>query len=286
MLFGFQQFLGPNRNGTVEGLRLARDWDARPPREVWRREVGAGWSSFAVAGGIAVTQEQRGPDEMVVAYDLSTGEILWTHSDPERYDTTIAGIGPRATPTVVDGRVYTLGATGVLNALDAGDGSVIWSRDVAVDAGMEVPVWGFSSSPLVVEDLLVVAAGGKLLGYGLAGGDLRWAGPDGGPSYSSPHRLTIDGIAQILMLNNAGATSVAPVDGRLLWEHAWAGASLVQPALTADGDLLISAGEGKGVRRIGAAHGPGGWTVEERQTHRKCILDHAGEACPRPPLAP
>ena len=81
--------------------------------------------------------------------------------------------------------------------------------------------------------------------------------------------MTIDGVAQILLLSGAGATSVAPADGTLLWEHAWQGGAIVQPALTADGDVLINAVDvtgGIGIRRIAVAHGPGGWTVEERWT--------------------
>ncbi len=176
----------------------------------------------------------------------------------------MGGAGPRATPALSGDRLYTLGATGILNALDAGDGTVVWSRNVAADTESRVPIWGFSSSPLVTGDLVVVAAGGTLAGYDLATGDPRWLGPDGGPSYSSPHLMTIRGVAQILLLSDAGATSVAPADGTLLWQHPWPGQSLVQPALTTDGDVLISAGEGKGIRRIAVARGAGGWTVSER----------------------
>ena len=153
--------------------------------------------------------------------------------------------------------------------LDAGDGGVVWSRNAASDTNTKVPEWGFASSPLVVDDVVIAAAGGQLVAYDRATGDLRWFGPEGGNSYSSPHLLTIDGVAQILLLSEAGATGVAPADGRLLWEHSWPGSPIVQPAQTADGDVLISVtGDigGNGVRRIAVAHGPGGWTVEERWT--------------------
>ncbi len=145
----------------------------------------------------------------------------------------------------------------------------MWSRNVASDTDTKVPYWGFSSSPLVVDDVVIVAAAGQLVAYDLATGDPRWFGPGGGFGYSSPHLLTIDGVAQILLLSGAGATSVAPADGTLLWEHPWPGSSYLQPALTADGDVLIGAASdvgGIGIRRIAVAHGPGGWTVEERWT--------------------
>ena len=173
----------------------------------------------------------------------------------------------RATPTLSEGRVYTFGATGILNALDIGDGAVVWSRNAASDTNPSVPTWGFASSPFVVDDVVIVAVAGALVAYDLATGDPRWLGPDGGDGYSSPHLVTIDGVAQTLLMSGSGVTSVAPADGKLLWEHPWPrGGRIVQPALTADGDVLISAGEGFGMRRIAVADGPNGWTIEERWT--------------------
>jgi outer membrane protein assembly factor BamB len=165
--------------------------------------------------------------------------------------------------------VYTFGATGILNALDADNGAVVWSHNAASDTGTKVPGWGFASSPLVTDDVVIVAAAGQLVAYDLATGERRWIGPARGESYSSPHLLIIDGVAQILLMSGAGVTSVAPADGTLLWEHSWPGAAIVQPAQVAGGDVLIStasASGGIGTRRIAVAHGPGGWTVEERWT--------------------
>jgi outer membrane protein assembly factor BamB len=259
-------FRGPDRDGIVSGVRIETDWAASPPVELWRRPVGPGWSSFAVDGNLVYTQEQRGDDEVVACYDATTGEPVWTHGDAARFFESNAGAGPRGTPTLSNGRVYTLGATGILNALDAGDGTVMWSRNAASDTKAKVPDWGFSSSPLVVDDVVIVAVAGQLVAYDAATGEPRWYGPEGGVSYSSPHRVTIDGVAQILLLSGAGVTSFAPADGKRLWEHAWRGFPIVQPALTADGDLLISASGQSGTRRIAVAHGPGGWNVEERWT--------------------
>jgi len=134
---------------------------------------------------------------------------------------------------------------------------------------VKVPGWGFAGSPLVVDNVVIVAASGALIAYDRATGDRRWFRKSKGGSYSSPHLVTIDGVAQVLFLNGAGATSVALTDGTDLWEHPWPGVPIVQPALTADGDVLISTGGmtgGAGTRRIAVAHGPGGWTAEERWT--------------------
>ncbi len=258
-------FRGPRRNDIIPGVRIKTDWTLSPPVALWRRPVGPGWSSFAARGGLLYTQEQRGSDELVSCYRLSNGEPVWTHRDKARFYESNGGPGPRATPALGNGRVYTLGATGILNALDAAGGAVVWTHNASSDAGTKVPLWGFASSPLVVDDV-VVAYAGALVAYDLTTGDRRWAGPDRGVSYSSPQLSTISGVAQILMLSEAGANGVAPSDGKQLWQHPW-GSSIVQPAATADGNLLIgglgNAG-GIGTRRIAVALGSGGWTVVER----------------------
>ncbi len=266
-------FRGPHRDGIIPGVRIETDWSRSPPVQMWRRPIGPGWSSFAVRGDLLYTQEQRGDDEVVACYNATTGQPVWMHRDAARFWESNGGAGPRGTPTLHDGRVYAFGATGILNALDAGNGAVVWSRNAASDAGVKVPGWGFASSPLVVDEVIIVAAGGRLAAYDLASGDRRWLGPAGGGGYSSPHLLTIDGVAQVLLMSGAGAISVAPADGTLLWEQPWpAGVRIVQPALAPDGDVLVSAGDegmgGAGLRRIAVAHGPGGWTIEERWTSK------------------
>jgi outer membrane protein assembly factor BamB len=265
-------FRGPDRDGIIPGVRIETDWSVSPPVELWPRPVGPGWSSFAVHGDLFYTQEQRGDDEVVACYRATTGEPVWRHRDAARFWESNGGPGPRATPTLSEGRVYTFGATGILNVLEAGDGAVAWSRNAASDTDTKAPFWGFASSPLVVDDVVIVAVSGTLVAYDLASGDPRWFGPAGPESYSSPHLMTIDGVAQILLMNGEGAISVAPADGALLWEHPWPGGAIVQPARTADGDVLISAlspSGGVGIRRIAVAHGPGAWTVEERWTSNR-----------------
>jgi len=259
-------FRGSARNGIVTGLQIETDWSASPPQELWRREMGPSWSSFAVGGDFLYTQEQRGENEVVLCYKVSTGEPVWRHDDAARFWESMAGAGPRATPTLNKGRIYSLGATGIVNALDAGTGSLVWTRNAATDTGAELPIWAYSGSPLVVDDLVIVAASGSLVAYDAASGEPRWTGPKGTVSYSSPQLLTIDGVAQILLSRGSGVSSLAPADGKLLWEHAYPGEPIVQPALTADGDVLVSAGQGKGLRCLSVTHGSGEWQVTERWT--------------------
>jgi outer membrane protein assembly factor BamB len=284
-------FRGPGRDGIVRGVRIATDWAASPPVELWRRPVGPGWSSFAVRGNLVYTQEQRGEDEVVACYDATTGAPVWTHRDAARFVESNAGPGPRGTPTLSHGRVYAFGATGILNALDADVGAVVWSRNAATDiaasgAGEQpkLPDWGYSSSPLVVDDVVIVAVSGQLVAYDRTTGTPRWFGPAGGVSYSSPQLATIDGTAQVLLLSGAGLTSFAPADGGQLWQHAWRGFPILQPALTADGGVLVNVGGQRGTRRIAVAGGPAGWTVAERWTSAALkpyfndFVVHAGHA--------
>jgi outer membrane protein assembly factor BamB len=258
-------FRGPNRDDSVPGVRIETDWTKSPPVELWRRPVGPGWSSFAVHGDLVYTQEQRGSEEVVACYNLSTGKPVWKHADLARFWESNAGAGPRATPTLYNGRAYSFGATGIVNALDARTGAVIWSRNGAADAAKKTPEWGFASSPLVNGDAVIVAVSGKLVSYDLATGEPRWFGPDEGVSYSSPQLAKFDGVPQVLLLSTTGATSVGLDNGAPLWKHAWPGYPIVQPAL-ADGDVFISVSDSSGTRRLAATHGSAGWNVETRWT--------------------
>jgi outer membrane protein assembly factor BamB len=265
-------FRGPDRDSIVRAVRIETDWSKSPPVELWRRQIGPGWSSFAVDGDRLFTQEQRGEHEVVAAYKVSTGEPVWQHRDAVRFWESNGGAGPRGTPTLSNGRVYTFGATGILNALNAGNGAAIWSRNAATDAGEQIPIWGFASSPLVVDDDVIVAAAGRLVAYAAATGERRWLGPEGGAGYSSPHFATIDGVPQILLLRGSRTISVAPADGSLLWDHTWEpGVGIVQPALVESNAVLLSTGDamgGVGMRRVAVSRKPSGWTVEERWTTR------------------
>jgi outer membrane protein assembly factor BamB len=161
-----------------------------------------------------------------------------------------------------------------VNALNANDGALVWSRNAASDTGAKIPEWGFASSPLVVGDIVIVAASGRLIAYDLATGNPRWQARTGGGGYSSPQLFTIGEVAQVLLMSGHGATSVDPADGKLLWECPLPrGVRIVQPALASDGEILITLGdEGgmgtAGLRRIAVAHGAGGWTVQERWTSK------------------
>src|SRR5262249_55775494 len=149
----------------------------------------AGWSSFAIVGNSAFTQEQRDDDECVTCYRLSDGTPIWVHKDTTRFDKTLGGPGPRATPTIAEGRVYAVGATGMLNCLDAATGQRIWNVNILVDNQAENIAHGVCGSPLVVDDLVIVnptgANGISLVAYDRNSGRRVWQGGKDRASYGS-----------------------------------------------------------------------------------------------------
>jgi outer membrane protein assembly factor BamB len=231
-----------NRDAAIE-----TDWTAHPPKLLWKQRVGPGWSSFAVIGDRLFTQEQRSGDEAVVCYDAATGKEIWEHKDEARFYETIGGPGPRATPTFHEGKLYTQGATGILNCLDARTGKAIWSRNVATDSGSPVPMWGFAASPLVVDGIVTVYGGAEnkaVLAYDAATGKKLWEAGNGDQSYCSTQLSRIDGVDQLLIATNKGAFALEPKTGALLWDHDWPSggmARVAQPNVIGS-DVLIGTG--------------------------------------------
>ena len=248
----YPQFLGPNRDGTLSGFRLARDWEKRPPKLLWRRPVGLGWSAFAIASGRAITQEQRGQEEVVAAYDLASGRPLWVHADRVRFDSVIAGDGPRAVPTIDGGRVFTVGSTGLLNALDVESGRKLWSHDIVKESDAIVPDFGKVTAPLVAAGNVVVSAGGagerSLIAYKKDTGERAWAAGSDRSGYGSPALLTLLGRSQLLAFNASSISAHDPATGRVLWQHAWPPQqpNVAQPLKVSDERVLFSAGYGVG----------------------------------------
>ena len=256
----YPQFLGHHRNGVVTGIQLNRDWDTYPPKLIWRQPIGAGWSGFAVVGDSAITQEQDGDSEKIVCYDLYTGEVKWNHKDQARYSSPPAGLGPRATPTISGNRVYTVGATGILNCLDFETGEQLWTTHTFEENKAEPPPWGISTSPLVFDELVVVSAGGAVA-YHKDTGDIVWTGYRTKSGYSSPLVTTLLDTQQIVLFNQGLITAHKPLTGELLWKQPWVESyaeCVAQPVPISDDMLLASTGYGAGAKLYQLSRNPTG----------------------------
>lgn len=246
------RFLGAKGDGVLPEPDWQTDWKAHPPREVWRIKVGDGWAGFAVAGGRALTQEQRSEEEYVTCYDLATGKLLWAHADKTRFDEPMGGIGPRSTPTVdaAQNTVFTMGSKGLLNCLDLTTGKVRWSKDVLKDGGTtKSPEWGKSAAPLIVGDNIVCSGGDNgatLIAYKSKDGQLAWKAGDDGGSYSSPVLMTLAGREQIVSVNSNSVTGHDPASGAVLWKFDWPGffPKVCQPVQVTPERILVTTSYG------------------------------------------
>jgi outer membrane protein assembly factor BamB len=246
------RFLGAKGDGVLPAAEFSTDWTTKPPREVWRIQVGPGWSGFAVVGHRAITQEQRGELECVTCYDIRDGKLLWSHTDKAHFNELMGGEGPRAVPTVdsVAGRVFTMGGMGMLNCLDLATGEKKWQREVLKDGGASRNLeWGKSSSPLLTSAHVICSAGddgASLIAYDRETGNIAWkAGNDGG-SYASPVLFTLNGREQIVTVNRGSVSGHDPVSGAIQWQFEWPGMfpKVAQPQVVGEKQLLITSSYG------------------------------------------
>lgn len=281
----YPRFLGNGFWAEAEGVQLGENWQSNPPQLNWKQRIGAGWSAFAVVGRYAITQEQRGEQEMVTCYDTEDGSLVWSHSDPVRFDPrgggSLGGVGPQATPTVFEGRVFTHGATGIVNCLDASTGTLLWSCDAGATFGVETLLWGAAASPLIVHGMVVVSVGdasanvsevsnqegNSLVAFDQETGEVVWKAGDRRSSYASPVLCTLAGVEQVVVVNEEYVTAHRASDGEILWEHYWPGrsdtnASASQPVPVGNDQLLLSKGYGIGSELLQISFQDEQWNAE------------------------
>jgi outer membrane protein assembly factor BamB len=241
-------------------------WPADGPRRLWRGPIGGGYASFVIANGKAFTIEQRRDKETVAAYDLATGNEVWSHNWTARFQESMGGDGPRATPTWDDRRVYALGATGELRCLDAESGRRIWSKNILTDTGVTNLQWGMAAAPLVVDDKLIVLPGGpgaSVVAYNKHTGEPVWRVLDDKQSYTSPMLVTLAGERQILVVSASRAFGLTP-EGALLWEYQWTTSyeiNAAQPVIVGSDSFILSAGYGHGAARVRVSKAGSGFTA-------------------------
>ena len=214
------QWRGPRRDGTSREKGLSRDWAKRPPRQLWKANVGTGFASVAVSKGLAVTLGNRRGTDTVYAFDAAGGEVKWKHSYPCPVGALRHEGGPYATPTIDGDRVYTLGKAGRLLCLDVADGRVVWQKNVARETGTKAPSYGFAGSPLVSGKLLILNVGSAGAALDKATGRVVWKSDgEGTAGHASPRAVEIAGRRAVAILAESQLVGVNPADGRVLWRH-------------------------------------------------------------------
>ena len=267
-------FRGSRRDSRQRGVVFSNDWNSRPPLEQWRVPVGPGWSSFAVAGNLLYTQEQVSDRELVSCYDTVTGRKIWSQGVESRFDDPLGGPGPRGTPTLAEGGIFSLGAQGWLSRVDPVSGEVIWKKDLREVAQCSPPMWGFCSSPIVVDGLVIVYAGGGngkgLLAFDARDGQLVWSVDAGRNSYASAQLATLAGQVRLLMLTGDGLSIHELETGELLFDYEWksGGYRSLQPQVIGGNKILLPSGMGTGTRLIelDAEGDTEGWSATELWT--------------------
>ena len=250
----FVQYLGPSRDGRMNDVSLATDWDAHAPKLLWRQPIGSGLGAFSVVGNRAVTQQQIGPEEAITCLDLNNGKTLWEFKYPALFEHGLAKSGPRSTPAIHDGKVFAIGALGTLSCLNLETGAKIWQVDTAVKEAKEIP-YGVAGSPLLVGDRVIVCRpsvdGKSVAAYDVSTGKLIWEGGNAEAAYSSPILASLAGEEEIVVFNAENIIGLDPVTGALRWSFPWTNNeknNCSQPIVIPGKPdrLFVSTGYGKG----------------------------------------
>jgi outer membrane protein assembly factor BamB len=274
------EFRGARRDGILNDVSFSTNWESDPPAELWRHPIGPAWSSFCVVGPFFFTQEQRGVMEVVSAYTVDGGRNVWIQETESRFEASMGGLGPRATPTYDNQQLFVTGASGLVQCLNAKSGESIWQFDLMQQLDVPLPSWGFASSPLLYknqqesseDDLVIVFAGGGeehgTVALDRKTGQLAWSAPGGNHGYSSAQLATIEDTVQVLISSNRGLQSLDPQTGHELWNHEWdidVMARVTQPTVVGN-TAYLGTGYGNGTQRIDITRDGDQWSTEEAWT--------------------
>ena len=289
------QWLGPERNGVSGETGLLHEWPADGPTVQWRTPLGKGFSGISVAEGRVYTMYAEAGDEYAICLDAATGREIWRHRTGPYYKEGQGGDGPRSTPTIDGETAYVLGATGTIYALTAAHGALIWKRDLVAEFDSEIPKWGFSTSPLVEGDLLLLEAGGvdgnfvvdmvidrttetTAVALDKNTGKTVWTALNEKMSYSSPIAFTAGGRRQTAFFTAYSLTGLAPEDGQQLWHLPWKtrwDVSASTPVFIPPDKLFISTGDDSGGTLIQVSNSGDDIAIEQIWQNNK-MKNHFG----------
>lgn len=274
------QWRGRNRDGIAVEKGLLKAWPPGGPPRAWQANgAGEGYSSFAVSGGKLYTLGARDGTEFVMAFDEATGKKLWEVQNGRRFGND-RGDGPRGTPTVSGGQVYAYGASGDISALDAATGKSIWKVNVLEKFGGSNIQWGLSESPLVLQDRVIVNAGGRgasVVALSRKDGSLLWKSGDDEAGYSSAILHEWEGIPQAILFTARGGVGVDVRNGRQLWNYDRASnrtANIATP-IARGNRVFFSSDYGTGAGLVELTAAGGGITAREVYFTREMRNHHA-----------
>lgn len=272
------QWRGPNRDDVSQETGLLKKWPEGGPKRVWVNEdTGLGYSGFAISGGKLYTLGLYETDEKVICLDAATGKKVWDATIGSIYNNNW-GNGPRSTPTVSQGMVYSLGANGDLACLNAENGKKVWSKNLTDDFGGKLQSWGYTESPLVDGDQVVITPGGKqgaIVALDSKTGATRWKTKDltDDAQYSSIIAIEPNGKKQYVQLLMNSIVGLSPKDGAILWKAEFPGRTAVIPTpIYKDGRIYVTAGYGVGCKMIKLSDGG----AQEVYANKTMVNHHGG----------
>lgn len=274
-------YRGNQRDGISPGPAI--DGKAEP-KLLWKHPIGGGYASFVVVAPWAVTIEQRRDDEAIVCYDIRNGKQRWIYSYPAHFSEVLGGEGPRATPTIAAGKVYSLGALGHLTCLDAAEGKLLWQVNVLDEDHVKNLQWGMAGSPLIVDDKVIVSPGsqqssgegGALVAFDATSGKLLWKAGEGLGGYSSPMLATLGEKKQVLSFEGQGVAGYDIDQGKELWRYPWKSdydVNAVQPVVVDGSHIAISSTAGCALLEVKPVDGK--WSVSEVWKNRNLKADYS-----------
>ena len=262
----YPQWRGANRDGAAAAFREPATWPTRLTRQ-WQVETGLGYATPILVGNRVYTFGRLDTDEVVMAVDAASGAVVWRTGYTAPYTnnpgTGRHGPGPKSTPLFYDGKLYTLGISGVVSAFDAADGALLWQKP----APSVEPLYGTALSPVADNGLVIFHVGGHndgaLTAFDAGSGDEVWSWNGDGPGYASPMVAVLDGVRQIVTVTQEHIVGVDADSGELLWERPFVSRSTnnaITPIL--DGDTVIVTGHNLGVAKFRPRRQNGEWTTE------------------------
>lgn len=271
---------GPNQDfTTTDASGLADSWPEQGPKRIWTRELGVGYSGIIVDAGRLYTMARDGDNESVVCIDAGSGKTIWEQSysaKPHEKHQMQFTAGPRATPLLADGRLYTIGVAGHMNCLDPNTGKIHWSHNLWTEFDATILQHGYSSSPIAYKDMVIVLVGGEghsIVAFKTSDGSLAWKDHDYDNGYSTPKIINVDGEDQLVTFMQGNIVGLDPNNGALKWSVEQKGANVSMPVWGDDNTLFYSSLQA-GAKGIKLTRNGDKTKVEEIWKSRKVQLYH------------